>query len=699
MAAEGTSIATAYVSLVPSMQGMQQRITSEVNGTVTRALEKEGAKAGTAAGKVAGSNMAYELGASLRRGFTQVGIVAAAVTGVAFMVKQFTDAAEAAQAADRRLQQVAESAGVTGGQYTFATARLKDYAAEVSRSIGVEDESVKAVQTKLLTFQSLAATADVAGGALDRATKAAFDLAATGFGEAESNAKLLGRALEDPVAALSALSRAGVQFTDAEKQRIQTLVATNRMSEAQAIILDKIEGKVGGVAEASLTASQKMARAWGEVEESIGSVALPIVDVLVPVFEYLERTVGETVKAFDDFKQEFAGLTGGLSSGVDVSKAFGDALYNLPSGLNVLREAVKSLAEWTEKANKAIFDLQRLLRPDSIVTPKATYKESAEGAEEVATGLQKLIDGTDGATDAAARGTTGWGSFFAALQDGANGAIAGAVQGAEDLVAAVEEANAILADMADIRFETTLRGLDEVTAAAERLKREQEQLAELTPGTLDYLEQQREVLRAQVALDDARYDQAQDAVDQQRQAREAAAEEARRAVEEMRQQARDMAEAVRDSAIGDIGVFGASAAGIAEGLRIRLQQIRDFARNLGTLADRGLPQWLIQDILDAGIPDGAQMAATLATASDVDFTKVARAARKAYAAAGVLGNQQAQRAYGWAPGATSMPGGAPTVNVVVELDGQVIDSRARVQVDRADAQRRQRDRAGRRYAS
>ena len=91
-------------------------------------------------------------------------------------------AAESAQVANNRLDQIASSMGIFGSQTTVVTDRLKSFADQQMMIIGQDDELIKSTQAKLLTFKQLAETADTAGGAFDRATLAAFDLAAAGFG-------------------------------------------------------------------------------------------------------------------------------------------------------------------------------------------------------------------------------------------------------------------------------------------------------------------------------------------------------------------------------------------------------------------------------------------------------------------------------------------------------------------------------------
>jgi hypothetical protein len=157
----------------------------------------------------------------------------------------------------------------------------------------VDDEIIKSTQAKLLTFANLAKTADQVGGAMDRATLAAIDLAAAGFGEAEQNAVQLGKALQDPVKGITALGRAGVTFTEQEKEKIAVLVESGKVLEAQDMILSAIETQVGGTAAATATGSAKMAVAFGEMSESIGKALLPLVQTLVPVMVGFFNVVAE----------------------------------------------------------------------------------------------------------------------------------------------------------------------------------------------------------------------------------------------------------------------------------------------------------------------------------------------------------------------------------------------------------------------
>jgi hypothetical protein len=182
-----------------------------------------------------------------------------------------------------------------GSQTDKVTDRLKEFAEANERSLAVDADIIKATQTKLFTFKNLAQTADEVGGAMDRATLAALDLAAAGFGEAEQNAVQLGKALQDPIKGITALARSGVTFTEQEKEKIKTLVETGKVLEAQDLILSAIETQVGGTAEATATGSAKMSLAFLAMQDALGEALMPVFEALVPLVTDFFGWVGNNI--------------------------------------------------------------------------------------------------------------------------------------------------------------------------------------------------------------------------------------------------------------------------------------------------------------------------------------------------------------------------------------------------------------------
>jgi hypothetical protein len=107
-------------------------------------------------------------------------------------------------------------------------------------------------------------------------------MASAGFGTAEGNAVQLGKALQNPIKGIAALAKSGIDFTDQEKEKIRTLVESNKLLEAQDMILAAIEKQVGGTAEESASSFDKMKFALAGVADTFGDMLLPVIDALAP---------------------------------------------------------------------------------------------------------------------------------------------------------------------------------------------------------------------------------------------------------------------------------------------------------------------------------------------------------------------------------------------------------------------------------
>ena len=271
-------------------------ILSNFNGSGFDRLEKELKRLTTPMEKIGAVSRALAPAAVI--GLT-------ALTGMAVGAVR---AAEEAQVADARLRNIVQSMGLFGNQTETVTQRLFDFADATELATAVDGDLIRSTQAKLLTFANLAKTAGDVGGAMDRATLAAIDLAAAGFGEAEQNAVQLGKALQDPIKGITALARSGVTFTEQEKEKIATLVESGKVLEAQDLILSAIETQVGGTAAATATGSAKMTVAFNMMADEIGKVLLPLVETLVPIMVGFFDMVGENSGVVAVLAGIFAGL-------------------------------------------------------------------------------------------------------------------------------------------------------------------------------------------------------------------------------------------------------------------------------------------------------------------------------------------------------------------------------------------------------
>jgi hypothetical protein len=228
-----------------------------------------------------------------------VGVGAAAALGT-----QLISAGETASTSNARINQIADSMGLFSKEITGVddgaakvTTRLVDLANATARATGIDQNSIKATQAKLLTFAELGQSADEAGSYFDRATMAALDLASAGFGTAEGNAVQLGKALNDPIKGLASLSKSGVTFTDDQKAMIEAMVEGGNVMGAQELVLKAIETQVGGTSVATANGSDRMKVAFSQLMEFVGLKLLPVferfvgfvVDKVVPVIQRMSE--------------------------------------------------------------------------------------------------------------------------------------------------------------------------------------------------------------------------------------------------------------------------------------------------------------------------------------------------------------------------------------------------------------------------
>jgi len=294
-----------------------------------------------------------------------VGFAAASAgaAAVGFAATKLVQGAEFAKQADDRLAAVAKSMNLFGAETGVVTDRLQKLADAQEFELGVTAETIKATQAKLMTFKNIGQEADVVGGAFDRATTAAIDLSAAGFGAAETNAVQLGKALQDPIKGITALARSGVTFTDQEKEKIATLVRSGEMLAAQDTLLKAIETQVGGTAAATATSTFKISAAFGHVRDEIGTL-------LLPAFEgFANFMVGTVVPLASEFGTAFQ--SGGFAGGVQFVASKLQELFTIvvskvtemfPKVVTALRELATAFVAWVAPMiPKVIAALQSLV--------------------------------------------------------------------------------------------------------------------------------------------------------------------------------------------------------------------------------------------------------------------------------------------------------------------------------------------------
>lgn len=214
------------------------------------------------------------------------------VSGALDFVKNLWNGAEAAyQEAVKGQAQLDAALKSTGGVAGKTKESLADLAGGLMELTGIDDDVISKGEQILLTFTN------IRGKIYDDALPAIVDMtAAMNQGEVsmegiQTTSIQVGKALNDPIKGLTALAKVGVTFTAQQKEQVKSLVESNRVQEAQVIILKELQKEFGGTAKAiadtDVGAMQKMETRLGNIQENLGKM--------------ITTVKGGFAKAFDPF--------------------------------------------------------------------------------------------------------------------------------------------------------------------------------------------------------------------------------------------------------------------------------------------------------------------------------------------------------------------------------------------------------------
>lgn len=253
--------------------------------------------------------------------------VAAALGGLG-IANAFRGSLAAFDEQERAMAKVAQAVKSTGGAAGFSAAELSKAASALQGVTRVGDEEIlDKVTAQLLTFTN------IAGDSFKRAQVAALDLSTHLGGDLQGASIMLGKALNDPVRGLSAMGRAGIQFSEDQKAVIKALAETGDIAGAQGVILDELAKQYGGQAEAAAKAGMgsldQLSNAWGDVKEEVGKV---IADLLPPITSFFKSAV-DGFQLLSPEVKKFIVIGGGLVTVIGPAVA---ALGALTVGLGAI---------------------------------------------------------------------------------------------------------------------------------------------------------------------------------------------------------------------------------------------------------------------------------------------------------------------------------------------------------------------------
>jgi hypothetical protein len=260
------------------------------------------------------------------------------------------------------------------------------------------DEAILAGQEMLLTFTAIGEET------FPRATETMLDMATVFKTDAKNAAIQLGKALNDPILGITALSRVGVRFTEQQKAQIKAMMDVNDVAGAQKIILDELAVETGGAARAAAeTLSGKMKQlknSFGDASEELGKRLQPALMNLVdymqndfkPILEGVMNSVGHSINTvINDVVEGLRSMTAQTEDELDKQKEshYGvgwvielvwNGMQNVVIGAsNIILLGAKNLASGImfymrqillgyNTVTQKIYDISSTIAPNSAIT-------------------------------------------------------------------------------------------------------------------------------------------------------------------------------------------------------------------------------------------------------------------------------------------------------------------------------------------
>jgi hypothetical protein len=323
----------------------------------------------------------------------------------------------------RQLEAALASTGSAAGR---TVAQLQAQASTLQRTTETADDAILVAQGQMLTFTK------VTGQVFDQAIESVLDLSVRMDQDLRTSVIAVGKALNDPVRGLGSLARAGIQFTDQQKEMVKALVESGDLVGAQTIILKELETQFGGSAKAARDAGSGMIplqNAASDLLELIGGGLAPAVRGLtgdleematdpatIAFFRNLGQSAGDLIGVLKTLTGQLGTMTIGWlhlratalgtlalirEHAADAAKAVNQApgwmktLALGPKGRDLFEAATeqagKKAAETAKAAQQAALDLA-----EALTGLNFRSREAAEGLGTTNTGMQETETTADG---------------------------------------------------------------------------------------------------------------------------------------------------------------------------------------------------------------------------------------------------------------------------------------------------------------
>ena len=261
-----------------------------------------------------------------------------------------TGEAMASQDAMAKLDAVLKA---TGNAIGITNTQFSEWASELQSVTRFSDETVVAAETLLLKFGNIGK--DIFPAVLTSSA----DLAAMMGTDLTSAAQLLGKVMQSPSESVGLLERQIGKLSEEEKKQIELMTRAGDVAGAQTFLLDLLQGRVGGVAQAmGETFSGQieiLKNQFSDLQEEIGFAVLPILQQL------MDDVIKPAIPFVSEIARAFAAMISALGEGdiggaADALMEF-DAVRAIFAELGVSADQFRSIAAGVESVVSRLVDV------------------------------------------------------------------------------------------------------------------------------------------------------------------------------------------------------------------------------------------------------------------------------------------------------------------------------------------------------
>jgi hypothetical protein len=215
--------------------------------------------------------------------------------GLNMLKSGLTSAIAEAQEYEKATAQLRAGIESTGNVAGLSVAGLQAHASALEGIAAVDENLIMKSQQVFQTFTNIRNVVGEGNDIFDQATVAALDLSTKLGGDLQGATIQLGKALNDPIKGITALSRVGVAFTAQQKEQIKALMEAGDVMGAQKVILAQMQVEYGGAAAA---AGDTFAGAVFRAKDKVADFSRNLITGLQPILLNIGKALGDLINKY-----------------------------------------------------------------------------------------------------------------------------------------------------------------------------------------------------------------------------------------------------------------------------------------------------------------------------------------------------------------------------------------------------------------